>query len=67
MRIADALLEREVLEGSEVIDLINGKPLSKVAGESKPTAPPDGGIVVAPHPTGGSMPGLVGGESPQPA
>jgi cell division protease FtsH len=67
VRIADALLEREVLEGGEVMDLISGKALPKVQGENKPTPPPDGGIVVAPHPTGNALPGLVGGESPQPA
>jgi cell division protease FtsH len=67
VRIADALLEREVLEGSEVLDLISGKALPKISGENKPTPPPDGGIVIAPHPTGNSIPGLVGGESPQPA
>jgi cell division protease FtsH len=67
VRIADALLEREVLEGAEVMDLISGKALPKVRNENKPTPPPDGGIVIAPHPTGSSIPGLVGGESPQPA
>jgi len=67
VRIADALLEREVLDGAEVLDLINGKPLRKIASGPKPTAPPpDGGAVIAPHP-GPSIPGLVGGESPQPA
>jgi len=67
VRIADALLEREVLDGAEVLDLINGKPLRKIAAGPKPTAPPDGGAVIAPHPSGPSLPGLVGGESPQPA
>jgi len=67
VRIAEALLEREVLDGAEVLDLINGKPL-KAEGTRKPSAaPPDGGTVIAPHPTGPSIPGLVGGESPQPA
>jgi cell division protease FtsH len=68
VRIAEALLEREVLDGSEVLDLINGKPLQKLAGSPKTTTtatPPDGGTVIAPHP--GNLPGLVGGESPQPA
>jgi len=67
VRIAEALLEREVLDGSEVLDLINGKPLRKIASGPKPTTPPDGGAVIAPHPSGPSLPGLVGGESPQPA
>jgi cell division protease FtsH len=68
VRIAEALLEREVLDGSEVIDLINGKPLQKLASSPKATTtatPPDGGTVIAPHPS--SVPGLMGGESPQPA
>jgi len=67
VRIAEALLEREVLDGAEVLDLINGKPLRKIAAGPKPTTPPDGGAVIAPHPSGPSLPGLVGGESPQPA
>ncbi|MFL6417470.1 MAG: ATP-dependent zinc metalloprotease FtsH [Bryobacteraceae bacterium] len=67
VRIADALLEREVLDGAEVLDLINGKPLRKIAAGPKPTVPPEGGAVIAPHPSGPSLPGLVGGESPQPA
>jgi cell division protease FtsH len=67
VRIAEALLEREVLDGSEVVDLINGKPLRQVTNPPKPTVstPPDGGTVIAPHPS--SVPGLLGGESPQPA
>jgi cell division protease FtsH len=67
VRIAEALLEREVLDGAEVFDLINGKPLPKVAGGPKTTAPPaDGGTVIAPHPSS-TIPGMIGGESPQPA
>jgi cell division protease FtsH len=66
VRIAEALLEREVLDGAEVLDLINGKPLGKLASGPKTTTPPDGGTVIAPHPTT-NIPGLIGGESPQPA
>jgi cell division protease FtsH len=67
VKIAEALLEREVLDGGEVLDLINGKTLPKVAGTPKTTTTPNdgGGTVIAPHPS--SLPGLVGGESPQPA
>jgi cell division protease FtsH len=67
VRIAEALLEREVLDGSEVIDLIDGRPLKTlVTTKTTPTTPNnDGGTVIAPHPT--SIPGLMGGESPQPA
>jgi cell division protease FtsH len=67
VRIAEALLEREVLDGREVLDLIEGKTLPKLATTPKTTAPPpsDGGTVIAPHPS--PIPGLMGGESPQPA
>jgi hypothetical protein len=56
------------LEGAEVMDLINGKTLPKLASTTK-SSPHDGGTtqpVIAPQPSG-PMPGLVGGESPQPA
>ncbi|HEX6547095.1 MAG TPA: ATP-dependent zinc metalloprotease FtsH [Bryobacteraceae bacterium] len=67
VRVAEALLEREVLDGQEVIDLINGKALPKF--ESKP---PTGGttqpvIAPTPAPAANPVPGLLGGESPQPA
>jgi cell division protease FtsH len=68
VRIAEALLEREVLDGSEVLDLINGKPLPQLSKTPQTTTtpnPPDNGIVIGPHPN--SVPGLLGGESPQPA
>lgn len=66
-RIVEALLEREVLDGSQITDLINGKPLAKLPNTPKtPSAnPPEGGIVIGPHPN--PVPGLLGGESPQPA
>jgi cell division protease FtsH len=66
VRVADALLEREVLDGAEVLDLINGKELGKF----EPHKPPSGGTtqpVIAPSPTPSPVPGLLGGESPQPA
>ncbi len=63
VRIAEALLEREVLDGAEVLDLINGKILPKLCSTPRPTTipPADGGTVIAPHP-GTSLPGFVGGE-----
>jgi cell division protease FtsH len=68
VRIAEALLEREVLDGSEVKMLIDGESLPAVAA-SKP-APPDGGEkpqpVLKPE-SGKGLPGLLGGERPQPA
>jgi len=67
VRIAEALLEREVLDGAEVLDLIAGKSLPAFV----PTPPAgDGGSsqpVIVPQPQSGSRPGLLGGESPQPA
>jgi cell division protease FtsH len=66
VRVAEALLEREVLDGQEVIDLINGKALPKFEAPK----PPSGGTtqpVIAPTPTPNPVPGLLGGESPQPA
>ncbi len=68
VKIAEALLEREVLDGAEVIDLINGRPLKAVVNPPRPTPTTpgnDGGTVIAPHPN--QVPGLLGGESPQPA
>jgi cell division protease FtsH len=68
VRIAEALLEREVLDGSEVKMLIDGESLPAVT-PSKPTTP-DGGEkpqqVLKPE-SGKPLPGLLGGERPQPA
>ncbi len=68
VRIAEALLEREVLDGSEVKMLIDGESLPAVT-PTKP-APPDGGEkpqqVLKPE-SGKPLPGLLGGERPQPA
>jgi cell division protease FtsH len=66
VRVAEALLEREVLDGAEVIDLINGKQLPKFESPK----PPSGGTtqpVIAPQPAPNPVPGLLGGESPLPA
>ena len=67
VRIAEALLEREVLEGGEVAQLIEGKPLPAFT----PSKPPTGGDgtpqqVIRPE-SGKQSPGLIGGGSPQPA
>ena len=65
VRIAEALLEREVLDGAEVRVLIEGGTLPAMAipkpprpEQDKPAVRPEGG-----HP----VPGLLGGERPQPA
>ena len=65
VKIAEALLEREVLDGAEVLDLIEGKQLPK----HTPKPPSSGAAqpVIAPQPNPSPVPGLLGGESPQPA
>jgi len=66
-RIAEALLEREVLDGDEVKLLISGEILparhtNGGGGESGKPQP-----AVRPEPGKGGLPGLLGGERPQPA
>ncbi|MBI4874691.1 MAG: ATP-dependent metallopeptidase FtsH/Yme1/Tma family protein [Acidobacteria bacterium] len=63
VRIAEALLEREVLDGAEVKILIEGpKAVAEVA------EPPEGGPQQVIRPEGGRrLPGLMEGERPQPA
>ncbi len=66
-RIAEALLEREVLDGEEVNLLISGEVLAarhnnNGGGESGKPQP-----AVRPDPGKGGLPGLLGGERPQPA
>ena len=67
-RIAEALLEREVLDGAEVKVLIDGGQLEAF----QSTKPPSSGDTEKPQqvirPEGGKgVPGLIGGERPQPA
>jgi cell division protease FtsH len=66
VRIAEALLEREVLDGAEVLALIEGRTLPSLAPSTSPKSNSDGGSV-APTPMPNALPGLMGGESPQPA
>jgi cell division protease FtsH len=65
LRIAEALLEREVLDGEEINQLIAGKQLTPMHAALPPA---DRGTqqVVRPDP-GRRVPGLVEGERPQPA
>jgi cell division protease FtsH len=64
VRIAEALLVREVLDASEVNLLIAGKPLPEVARHVLPKpSPPETTQVLKPHPA----PGLSSRERPQPA
>ena len=61
VRIAEALLEREVLDGDEVKLLIEGEtlpPFKAAADKTQPVIRPEGGLRV---------PGLMEGEGPQPA
>jgi cell division protease FtsH len=67
VRIAEALLEREVLDGAEVLLLIDGKELPTIA--AKPPAPPsegEKGVTIRPETRPITPPGLLGGN-PQPA
>jgi len=68
IRIAEALLEREVLDGAEVFLLIEGKELPAI--NIKPPAAPSGegekGATVRPETRPITPPGLLGGN-PQPA
>ena len=65
IRIAEALLEREVLDGAEVKLLIDGLPLKAFTRET-PRNPPSTQEVIRPE-GGNRTPGLLGGERPQPA
>ena len=62
-RIAKALIEREVLDASEIKLLIEGKELPKIVPPSKPD---DGGVQQVLRPEPGRT-GLKGGEHPAPA
>jgi cell division protease FtsH len=66
-RIALALLEREVLDGSEVRKLIEGEPLAPFVSPTKPRPPADGSQqVIKPEP-GRRLPGMLPEGGPQPA
>ncbi len=62
VRVAEALLEREVLDAHQVRLLIDGEPIGPVRtsgdGKSQPAVRPEGGLRV---------PGLMEGAGPQPA
>jgi len=64
VRIAETLLEREVLEGSEVKQLIEGVALAQPDSRSKGG---DGATQQVIRPEGRRLPGLSQGERPQPA
>ncbi len=65
VRIAEALLEREVLDGAEVKQLIEGEPLPAF---TRPAGPGSGETQHVLRPEGGRrLPGIIEGERPQPA
>jgi cell division protease FtsH len=66
-KVAEMLLEREVLDGAEVRLIIGGGDLPPASGGSRDTADHDIQKVIRPEPAGRRLPGLSEGESPQPA
>jgi cell division protease FtsH len=66
VRIAETLLEREVLDGSEVSALIRGDSLQTLGGNGKGGNKEDTQHVIRPE-GGLRLPGLSEGERPQPA
>jgi cell division protease FtsH len=66
VRIAEALLEREILDGNEVMQIIRGETLPQIA--AKPPKDTGDGTqqVLRPEPSR-RLPGLSEGERPQPA
>ena len=64
-RIAEALLEREVLDGAEVRQLIDGGSRCRLTTVSTKPPSPEGDR--PPQKGGTRVPGLLGGESPAPA
>ena len=69
VRIAEALLEREVIDGDEVLALIEGRELPDVPGPvgEKETPTPQQEVLRPEPPTGPSVPGLSEGGEPSPA
>jgi cell division protease FtsH len=68
-RIAQALLEREVLDAGEIKLLLEGKPLPEKVRPAPPQAPPVAGKEpqLAPRPEPRPAPGFAKGEKPAPA
>ena len=65
MRIAETLLEREILDGAEVMALIEG---ASAAAAAQHAEDDDQGSQQVIRPEGGRrVPGLIEGERPQPA
>ena len=69
VRIAEALLEREVIDGDDVLALVEGRELPDVPGPvgEKETPTPQQEVLRPEPPTGPSVPGLSEGGEPSPA
>ena len=66
--MAEMLLEREVLDGAEVLQIVQGKTLPAMPAKPKSNKPEDGQTQQVLRPEGGRrLPGLSEGERPQPA
>ena len=66
VKIAEALLEREILDGAEVLKIIHGEPLEPLAATGSKDAEDHTQQVLRPE-AGRRVPGLSEGERPQPA
>jgi cell division protease FtsH len=66
VRIAETLLEREILDGSEVMQIIKGEPLAPLASSGQKDSEDLTQQVLRPE-GGRRVPGLSEGERPQPA
>jgi cell division protease FtsH len=67
IKIAEALLDREILDGNEVLQLINGQPLAPLPASGSKDAEDHTQQVLRPAEGGRRVPGLNEGERPQPA
>jgi cell division protease FtsH len=67
--MAELLLEREILDGAEVLQIVQGKTLPAMPKKNLPNKPEDGQTQQVLRPEGGGrrLPGLSEGERPQPA
>ena len=68
IRVAEALVEREVLDAAEVRALLNGETLKSLPpSKSGSSSSGEGSQQVVKPESGRPLPGLLGGERPQPA
>jgi cell division protease FtsH len=66
VRIAEALLEREILDGNEVMQIIRGDTLPQIVAPPPKDSGEGTQQVLSPQPSR-RLPGLSEGERPQPA